>query len=90
MTRIRSTSVVGIGALLLATAAVGNVTINYSSGSQYTYKVSQVPDFDQRRSGVANNGSMYCAPTSALNWAAYLSGHGYNFVSPGWGNWQDP
>ncbi len=81
---------------VLATAAVGltasfvsaNVTINYSSSSQYTYKVSQVPDFDQKRSGTPNNGNMYCAPTSALNWAAYVSGHGYPSVSPPWKNWQ--
>lgn len=72
----------------VAIASHGNVTVNYSSASQYTYKVTQVPDFDQRRDATPNNGSMYCAPTSALNWAAYLSGHGYNFVAPGWGNWQ--
>jgi hypothetical protein len=71
-----------------ASASMGNVTVNYASSSQYTYKVSQVPDFDQRRDATPNDGSMYCAPTGALNWAAYLSGHGYPFVSPGWGNWQ--
>lgn len=31
---------------------------------------------------------MFCAPTSAVNWMAYIANHGYPQVSPGPGNWQ--
>ena len=33
-------------------------------------------------------GAMFCVPTSAINWMAYIANHGYPDVSPGPGNWQ--
>ncbi|MDP1660878.1 MAG: hypothetical protein Q8L55_03090, partial [Phycisphaerales bacterium] len=41
-----------------------------------------VPDFDQRRSGLANNGNMHCVPTSHANMLAYISDHGFPPVFP--------
>ena len=62
----------------------------------YTYSFSRdnVPDLDQVRSsdegiaGLPNNGEMYCVPTAAMNWMAYIANHGYPNVEPGPGNWE--
>jgi hypothetical protein len=42
-----------------------------------SYKITQVPDFDQEWDFLPNNGSMYCVPTSAMNWINYLAKHGF-------------
>lgn len=53
-----------------------------------------VPDFDQRREaadgiqGLPNNGGLHCAPTSAMNWLAYVTSHGYPEVLAGHRDWQ--
>lgn len=65
-------------------------------GASYSFKITDVPDLDQKRAfslrgpvfGLPNNGLMYCGPTSALNWMAYVANHGYPAVSPGPGNWE--
>lgn len=75
-------------ATALAPLAAANITINYVSSSNYSYKVTKVPDFDQRRTGLANNGSNHCVPTSTVNWMAYIANHGYAGLPPGPGNWQ--
>lgn len=62
----------------------------------YTYSFSRdnVPDLDQVRSsdegiaGLPNDGEMYCVPTAAMNWMAYIANHGYSGVMPGPGNWE--
>jgi hypothetical protein len=47
-----------------------------------------VPDFDQKRSGLLNDGSMHCVPTSALNWMAYARNHGLaNTMGHASSNW---
>jgi hypothetical protein len=47
-----------------------------------------VPDFDQQRSGLLDNGNQHCVPTSALNWMAYARNHGLantmGHTSPNW------
>jgi hypothetical protein len=73
-----------------STAALGNITITYASSTNYSYLVSKVPDFDQRRATLPNDGNMYCVPTSATNWMAYIANHGYPELDPGTGNWQSP
>lgn len=56
---------------------------------QYTWRIPGVPDFDQKRGaifdvpGLPNNGSMYCYPTSATNWANYIASRGYPLLAPG-------
>ncbi len=47
-----------------------------------------MPDFDQRRSALPNNGSMYCVPTATANALAYVSNHGYPGVFGGPRDWQ--
>lgn len=93
MIQHRSTVVATAGCatfFLANSLATANIVTAYSSPTQYSYKVTKVPDFDQRRAGLPNNGSMYCVPTSAFNWMAYIANHGYPSLSPGSGNWQQP
>ncbi len=47
-----------------------------------------VPDFDQKRDALPGNGGMYCVPTSAVNWMAYIANHGYGPMMSGPRNWQ--
>ncbi len=50
-----------------------------------------VPDFDQKRDGLGNDGKMHCVPTAWTNWFAYLEDNGYAGIMNGDGtprNWQ--
>jgi len=67
---------------LAAHGAKANWTANYLSASQYSAAWTFVPDFDQRRALLPNTGSMYCVPTSAMNWIAYIARHGYPIIAP--------
>jgi hypothetical protein len=70
-------------------------TTNTVDGSNWNYTRCQVPDVDQVRAedaanqiwGLPNNGLMYCAPTAAVNFMAYLADQGFPTVSPGTGYW---
>ena len=46
-----------------------------------------VPDFDQKRNGLPGDGGMYCLPTSATNWMAYIANHGYPPMMAGPRDW---
>lgn len=70
-------------------AAWANWSGSYISDSQFSVNFSQVPDLDQRRSTLPNNGAMYCVPTSAMNWMAYIANHGYPNMAPFPHDWQD-
>lgn len=65
-------------------------------GDYIFHSRAEVPDFDQRREfspttiGLPANGSMYCVPTSIINWMAYLADHGYPQTLPSSGPWTDP
>lgn len=74
---------VALLALAGATAAQANWFRNYTSPVQYQAGFTQVPDLDQRRDDLPGDGSMYCAPTTAVNWLAYIANHGYPFIRPG-------
>jgi hypothetical protein len=54
----------------------------------YSYKVTHVPDQDQKRGLLPSQGSMYCVPTASMNWLMYFANHGLLSLSPGAGNWQ--
>ncbi|MHC4990454.1 MAG: hypothetical protein ACYTGC_05685 [Planctomycetota bacterium] len=71
--------------LVIAGAAVTPVA---AEGVFIEWKIIHVPDFDQRRTALPNSGNMYCVPTSASNWTAYLANHGYPTMGVP-GNWQD-
>lgn len=85
------TSLVALG---LTPSAVRADTATFN-GVDLTYAKSFVPDIDQKRDvgangilGLPNKGKMYCVPTSAMNWIAYIANHGYPFIQPGSANWQ--
>ncbi|MCZ6834913.1 MAG: hypothetical protein O7G85_03995 [Planctomycetota bacterium] len=90
----------GIGSALIllgwASATSGDVVSKYYSAPYYDYRIAHMPDIDQRREmapgimGLPGNGSMYCAPTSAMNIVMYISNHGFPQVTPTANNWQDP
>ena len=43
------------------------------------------------RLGLPGNGSMWCVPTSTMNWLAYIAAHGFGSVPPGIADWEgDP
>ena len=76
-----------------AGAAHATVYTSFTNLNNYSWRVTYMPDFDQRRSmctgipGLPSNGSMYCVPVATLNVAAYVANHGYPFVNPGVGQW---
>jgi hypothetical protein len=74
--------------------AVPCQTTTAFNGSSLAYVRCQIPDLDQRREevqpftpGLPNNGSMYCAPTAALDLMTYLANQGFPSVMPGPGSW---
>src|SRR5688500_13820307 len=81
-----------IAAALVAASAPGDFVLY--DGINYSFHMSHVPDFDQRRAagsgivGLPADGGMYCVPTSAVNWMAYLANHGFPAFDPGAGNWE--
>ena len=90
-TMATSTTAVVLG---LASALSADVTIaNYSSGSQYSYYVEHMPDFDQVREGLAKDtnddpGGMYCVPTSCVDLLAYMASHGEPGIGPDFADWE--
>lgn len=84
---LRTAPAITVLATLVGTAEA-NVYINYINSSNFTYKVTQMPDFDQRRvagdgiPGLPGGGSMYCAPTAVCNALAYVQAHGYPQLMP--------
>ena len=68
--------------------------LTFYDGVSFNYVRCQIPDVDQRRSpdppftpGLPGGGGMYCVPTSALNFMAYLANQGFPTVAPGPGDW---
>ncbi len=63
-------------------------------GQQCNINIPGVPDFDQKRAtasgvpGLPNDGAMYCVPTSATDWFAYIANHGAPEVLDGPRDWQ--
>ena len=74
--------------VLLVARAAADVEAAYLDQTTWTFTVTHVPDFDQKRTALPNDGKMYCVPTSALNWMAYFANHGRPSLAPGPGWWQ--
>ncbi|MCA9298119.1 MAG: hypothetical protein KDA28_03575, partial [Phycisphaerales bacterium] len=66
-----------LGAVGAASVADDGPIINYGSASSYTYRLNLLPDIDQKRLGLPNDGKAYCVPTSILNLCAYAGNHGF-------------
>ncbi|MGD9690776.1 MAG: hypothetical protein AB7K52_14500 [Phycisphaerales bacterium] len=81
---MRAHSTLSVLALLALSAAAGAQVNVYRLG---------IPDFDQRRAGLAGDGGMHCVPTSCMNLYAYAANHGVPNATvgfPGPRNWQSP
>jgi hypothetical protein len=58
------------------------VSLAAAHGQGCSWRVVDIPDFDQRRSGglaggaLPGEGSMYCVPTAAVDWMAYFANRG--------------
>lgn len=65
----------GLAAVMPGAALAGGVGCDVN---QYG-----MPDFDQRRQGLANDGNNHCVPTSNANIYGYFATHGYPPVFPG-------
>ncbi|MBK8185425.1 MAG: hypothetical protein IPK63_21980 [Candidatus Competibacteraceae bacterium] len=78
-------------ALCLTTLLAGQPALGQSACS---INIPGVPDFDQKRAatstvpGLPNDGAMYCVPTSATDWFAYIANHGVPEVLDGPRDWQ--
>ena len=83
-------SLVGVACVAsLCAPAKADVTIAYYvSNTNYQYRVTQMPDLDQRRYGLSGQGANHCVPTTAINLLAYAANHGYDFMAPENHNWQ--
>ena len=84
----------GLGLALTASLAADVTTAYYNSGSDYGYQLSQMPDFDQRRNGLATTstgspGGMYCETTSCTNLLAYMASHGQPALGPVFADWEN-
>ncbi|MFI4916041.1 MAG: GC-type dockerin domain-anchored protein [Phycisphaerales bacterium JB060] len=72
-------------ATILATAGLAA-----SASAQCTVSRQGMPDFDQRRHTLPNNGDMYCVPAATVNALAYLSNHGLPHLLDGPRDWESP
>ncbi len=67
-----------------ASLAAANVVVNdWTNGTHFHHKRSGVPDQDQIRVGLPNQGACYCAPTSFVNTMLYAATHGYPSIAFG-------
>ena len=60
----------------------------WNNASDFDYSVQYLPDFDQRRNGLASGGSAHCVPTSCMNMLAYAANFGFDNMAPYPGEWQ--
>lgn len=72
---------------MLATAALMTLAAGSVHG-QCTLMRYGMPDFDQKRDALANDGKMFCVPTSFTNIRGYIANHGYGAMMGGPRNWQ--
>jgi len=86
---LRAAAGLAIAASPAATTHADVVSAFFLNSSTYSYKNLHMPDIDQRRSALPNNGAMYCVPTATFNIFAYAANHGFPDAAPEPGNWQN-
>ncbi|MDP1561482.1 MAG: hypothetical protein Q8M16_08810 [Pirellulaceae bacterium] len=59
----------------------------WNGPGSYTYDIHSMPDLDQRRSGLDNNGNMHCVPTATMNLLAFCANFGVEDMPPYPGVW---
>ncbi|MHC4990310.1 MAG: hypothetical protein ACYTGC_04950, partial [Planctomycetota bacterium] len=82
---IRATGLLAmaVATSLLSAPATADLNTWYESASRHGFSVTHLPDLDQRRDALANDGDFYCVPTSSINWMCYIANHGWPDVAPG-------
>lgn len=91
MTRIRLFGAAPIAAAIaVASTSWGDVVVSQWSANAWEFKRIQVPDLDQRRDGLPNDGKCFCVPTSLLSTLTYCANHGFPGVGAGPFNGLDP
>ncbi len=84
----RTLVLIAAAARLASTPAVANVTVSqYTDSNHFNFQRIGIPDLDQVRVGVPNQGACYCVPTSTMNMLMYMANHGFPQVAPGPGSW---
>ena len=70
-------------AMAIATSSAGaDVFSLYLDDETHLYVTTGMPDFDQRRDGLAANGDCHCGPASATNLLAFIAMHDAPHVVP--------
>jgi hypothetical protein len=76
-------------ALIFTAASSADVTIaNYVNDNAFNYQITHMPDLDQRRQGLDNNGGCHCVPAAVMNLLAYAANHGFGEIPPSPHYWQ--
>ncbi|MBT5657556.1 MAG: hypothetical protein HOI89_07220 [Phycisphaerae bacterium] len=91
--RTLSTATLFVTAALAGISSADVVTSTYNSSSSYEFEVQHMPDFDQVREGLADDGDgdpggMYCVPTALTNLLGYIGNHGFPDAGPDSADWE--
>lgn len=78
--------IIGLAAGLAAGPAAADHNSAYTDGAWFV-DITHMPDLDQVRAGLPNDGLAYCAPAAAMNLFAYFALHGSG-TPPGVANWR--
>lgn len=91
--RMRFAAIAGVIVLLgVVTAPRGgaDVTLQYTDQTHWAFEITHMPDHDQKRGVLPNDGNNYCVPTATMNTMCYFANHGLPSLLPGPGYWQSP
>jgi hypothetical protein len=79
-----------LAAVLCASAAADEFKNEYVDDNEFELIIRHMPDLDQNRAGLGNDGPCHCVPTSTMNVLIYIANHGFPAVDPGPGFWDNP
>ena len=77
-------------AMLTAPVSADVIKAEYTNDNDLEYNARHMPDLDQNRAGLGNDGQCHCSPTAVMNLLIYIANHGYPQVNPGPGFWDNP
>jgi hypothetical protein len=83
-------SSIAFGTLLAcALCARADITsANWVDDEHFHYRVTHMPDLDQKRDDLPCDGVIHCVPTCASNLVAYAANHGFPTITPGPAYWE--
>lgn len=83
-TGLRATAVLAAATIVSAPEARAEIAYaSYTDASTFAFLVQDMPDFDQVRNTLPNNGNCYCGPASTTDLLGYVATHGYDDIDPG-------